>query len=205
MDLSEEKYPLFEMDTPEFKKYGDLFSIMLELDSVMKICRFLIKNVDNNKVDPLIKESMWTTAVIKYSRCFKSGKRFGLKKDVFSGLLGEPYKTHKFFMDMRDKHIAHSVNPYEQVNVGLFVDEKKKKIIGVGCLHGRLIISSKDGVTQLGMLAKHIIIKLKERFEEIGKELEVFNSSIPVEEILKRPRQNFVVACPDQANVPRGN
>jgi len=51
--------------------------------------------------------------LIKYARCFATGKRFGLSKDVFQNLQGEPFKAHQFYIDLRNKHIAHSANPID--------------------------------------------------------------------------------------------
>lgn len=141
--------PIVEINFDEAKILADLGAIVQNLGSTIKICSRLKKMLKEGSEDSLLIESLWTTALIKYSRCFKSGKRFGLDESILDGLKGEPHKVHKLYLNMRDKHIAHSVNPFEQMQVGLILspkDSHEKKVVGVATLSMRHIVSDVEGV-----------------------------------------------------------
>ena len=149
--------PIAKVDFPDAQKLADLATIIQDLRAIMQTCSRLKGLLDENSKDSILIESLWVSALIKYARCFASGKRFGLSKDIYQKLQGEPIKAHQFYIDLRNKHIAHSVNPFEQMEVGLVLsstNESDKKIIGVSTLAMRHIVSDKEGVNQLGLLSK---------------------------------------------------
>ena len=194
------------VDYEEAKKLADLGAIVQDLGFTMKTCSRLKKLLKEDSQDSLLIESMWTAALIRYARCFATGKRFGLSESIFDGLIGEPHKVHKMYMDLRDKHIAHSVNPFEQMAVGLVLSTEsshERKIMGVATMSMRHICSDVEGVHQLGLLSK----VLKEKVIEIAKEYEKKTldkgKSITLEVLYKLPRLRMVAPGPELTNKPR--
>jgi hypothetical protein len=51
--------------------------------------------------------------LVRYARPFKSGVRHKLGADIPAGLDAEQMRLHGKFIAWPDKHIAHSVNPFE--------------------------------------------------------------------------------------------
>ena len=155
--------PIAKVDYEEAKKLAELGAIVQDLGFTMKTCSRLKKLLNEKSQDSLLIESMWTAALIRYARCFATGKRFGLSESIFDGLIGEPHKVHKMYIDLRDKHIAHSVNPFEQMAVGLVLSPQsshERKIIGVATMSMRHICSDVEGVHQLGLLSKVLLQKV---------------------------------------------
>jgi len=198
--------PIAVIDFKEAKMLADLGSIIQDLRSTMLICSRLKKMLNDKSCDNLLVESFWTTALIKYARCFKSGKRFGLDISIFDDLNGEPHKVHQLYMNMRNKHIAHSVNPFEQMQVGLVLTPKEnieKQVIGVVTLAMRHLVSNIDGIHQLGLLSKVILKKLCKIAKNYEKKTLDKGKTIPIDELYKRVRPQLKAVGPDKSGKPR--
>ena len=204
--MKSEDYPIATVDFEEAQKLADLGAILQDLKFTMATCLKLENRINEQSDDSLLIESLWTAALIRYARCFATGKRYGLDETIFEGLEGEPIKTHKFYIDLRSKHIAHSVNPFEQMEVGLMLSpktQKNKEIIGVATLSMRQITLNEQGVHQLGLLSKALVEKVAElgkRYE--GKVLEK-GKKIPIEELYSRARPRLTAPGPDLASLAR--
>lgn len=59
-------------------------------------------------------EAIGSAAVIAYARCFSGGKRYSLPKSTLLKAPSELRDFHGYVLDVRDKHIAHSVNVFEE-------------------------------------------------------------------------------------------
>jgi len=198
--------PVAKVDFDEAKILSDLGAIAQDLGSTMKICSRLKKMLKEESQDSLLIESFWTTALIKYARCFKSGKRFGLDESILDGLKGEPHKVHKLYLDMRDKHIAHSVNPFEQMQVGLVLspkDSSEKKVVGVATLSMRHIVPDVEGVHQLGLLSKVLLEKVCEIAKQYENKTLEKGKTIPIDDLYKRARPCITVPGPEESDKPR--
>jgi hypothetical protein len=71
------------------------------------------------------KAALFEAGVITYGRCFNSGARTQLSKNIFRGPLASAKKTHETLMEIRNKHVAHSELKMERSIVGCtLVDDK---------------------------------------------------------------------------------
>lgn len=202
----ENENPIARVDFDEAKMLADFGAIAQDLGSIMEICSRLKKMLKEGVQDNLLVESFWTTALIKYARCFKSGKRFGLNESLLNGLKGEPHKVHKIYLDMRDKHIAHSVNPFEQMQVGLVLspeDSNEKKVIGVATLSIRHMVSDVEGVHQLGLLSKVLLEKVCEIAKQYENKTLEKGKTMPIDELYKYPRIRITAPGPEESDRPR--
>ena len=198
--------PIARVDFDEAKRLADLGAIVQDLGSIMKICSRLKKMLKEKSQDSLLIESLWTTALIKYARCFKSGKRFGLDESILDGLKGEPHKVHKLYLDMRDKHIAHSVNPFEQMQVGLVLspkDSNEKKVVGVATLSMRHMVTDVEGVHQLGLLSKVLLEKVCDIAKQYENKALERGKTIPIDDLYKRARPCITAPGPEESDKPR--
>ncbi len=206
MTEKSKEFPIAKVDFPHAQKLADLAAIIQDLRAIMQTCSRFKGLLDENSKDSILIESLWVSALIKYARCFASGKRFGLSKDIYQKLQGEPIKAHQFYIDLRNKHIAHSVNPFEQMEVGLVLssaNELEKKIIGVSTLAIRHIVSDKEGVNQLGLLSKIAQDKICSVAKNTEKKVLEEGEKIPIDELYEIARPRLVAPGPDLANKPR--
>ncbi|MDD5551600.1 MAG: hypothetical protein PHI88_00325 [Candidatus Pacebacteria bacterium] len=198
--------PIVKVDYEEAKKLADLGAIVQDLSFVMKTCSRLERLLKEKSKDSLLIENMWTAVLIRYARCFADGKRFGLSESIFDNLNGEPHKAHKFYLDLRDKHIAHSVNPFEQVAVGLILSPQNiesKKIIKVVTMTMRHMITDIEGVHQLGCLAKVLLEEACNIAKQYEKEILKKAKSIPIDGLYNYPRLRMIAPGPESADKPR--
>ena len=198
--------PIAKVDYEEAKKLADLGAIVQDLGFTMKTCSRLKKLLKEKSQDSILIESMWTAALIRYTRCFARGKRFGLTESIFDGLKGEPHKVHKMYIDLRNKHIAHSVSPFEQMEVGLILSPKnshERKIIGVATMSMRHISPDVEGVHQLGLLAKVLLKKVCELAKQHEEKTLEAGRTIPIDDLYKRARPRMVAPGPELTNKPR--
>ena len=195
-----------QVDYKESRKLADLCSILQDLTLTTETCKRLMQLLKDDSQDPVLVESFWTAALIRYVRCFTSGKRYGLSEGIFEDLPGDAIEVHEFYKNLRDKHTAHSVNPYEQLKVCLILSPKdsgEKKVIGVAKLSMRLICTTVEGVEQLGRLATVLgkkVATLAKEYED--KVLEV-GKSLPIDELYSRARITTVAPGPKDSGKPR--
>jgi hypothetical protein len=206
--MGEQPEQLFIADVkfPEAKRLADLASILRDLQATVETCKRIIALLESDEEDPILLEGLWSTALVRYVRCFAFGKRYGLSEEVFEGLQGDPIGTHRWYKNMRDKHVAHSVNPYEQVRVGVVLspeESKERKVLGVSILAGTYICPDKKGVEQLGMLAAVLIKKIGELGKECESQVVEVAKTIPIDQLYNRATSRFVAPGPEEAGEPR--
>lgn len=207
-DNKQEQLFIANVDFPEAKRLADIASILRDLQATRETCNRVMQLLDESDQDPILLEGLWSAALVRYVRCFASGKRYGLSEDVFEGLQVDPVGTHQWYKNLRDKHVAHSVNPYEQVRVGIVLspeESQDRKILGTSTLAGAFICPDREGVKQLGMLAT-VLLK---RVAQMGKECEAkvldIAKQMPLDELYSRATSRFVAPGPDKAGTARND
>ncbi|MBA3528207.1 MAG: hypothetical protein H0X71_09285 [Rubrobacter sp.] len=68
---------------------------------------------ETDRSHDIITRSLWESSLVTYARCFGTGKRVRLDASVFDGQPEGALRWHKYFKDTRNKHVSHSVNPFE--------------------------------------------------------------------------------------------
>ena len=185
------------------KTHADLFSVMQDLMAVMKTCSSLKKILQDGSKDGVLIQNLWTAALIRYARCFASGKRFKLNISLLKNLEGEPVKVHELYINLRNKHIAHSVNPFEQYEDGIIIDDKQKKVVAVSTLGMTLIALEEKGIHQLGLLSNVFYKEAKRQYDIITEQMLSLLSQIPLEILsTKKPLRIYAPGSED-AHVAR--
>lgn len=201
----EETY-VVQAEYEEALKLADVYSILQELKSVMETCTRLRQLLKAEQKDWLLIESLWTAALIRYSRCYASGKRHGLSEDIYKDLPGDAVGVHRLYENLRNKHIAHSVNPFEQVKVGLILsseNSQEKKVMEVSPFLMKLVPTTDDDVRQLGALVKVLVNKLMKNGEQYEEEALRVGRSLPIDELYSLPRLRTVASEPNDAGEAR--
>ena len=171
--------------------------IQRDLTDVVAACNRMLEALKAAEVDELVCASLWTHALIKYARCFPkdSGKRPPLRRDLFAkhprGDQPDLQKSHKYFLDYRSKHIAHSVNAFEQAAAGVLVsgpDERSKQVFDVGVLEYRVPYSMPPVITKLRELASGFLTVVEDEKASWSAALMSELKALPFAEIYKLPR-----------------
>ena len=119
----------------EAKESEDYHGIYRDLEFVVSVTRqlraALLQQGDTSGDAPsptsaadYVLRSLWIAALVTYARCFHEGKRRWLNESVFEGQTEDILTYHRYFRDTRDKHVAHSVNPFEIHATGINVVDR---------------------------------------------------------------------------------
>jgi len=200
---AEEPMPLKRMNTPTAKKLEGLVSMHQDLRYVMQLTHAAVELITNKDCsDNLLLQTYWSAALNAYARPFKDGVRQEqLKPDIFSGISGAP-ETHDYFMKQRDKLIAHSVNPFEEVGVGVFVSPEGK-VVGTGELAAQLVATSVEGFRDLNQMAKIGTEDLMKKIEKQRELLVAEASKMSPNELRKLENVRFTAPEPSRAGDSR--
>ena len=197
-----------KVDYEEARILADSALVLQDLTFTANVLKRLRQLLKDRSKDRVLVESLWTSALITYARCFSTGKRLGLSEDIFKNkkLKGDPLGCHRYYVNLRNKHIAHSVNPFEQVTVDLELskpDSTKREVLGVGVLSLKLICTDIEGVETLLRLVLVAKEEVRKRYEEYeAKTLEV-GKSLPLDILYSKARSRITAPGPDDAEKAR--
>lgn len=137
-------------------------------------------------VDFIDWEALSTAACIAYARCFVSGVRQSLDATLLNSAESELLSTHEFVLNFRNKHIAHSVNSYEENSVTVQVDDSflsSAEIVSVVPNHSHQPGFNFEDPVKLKQLANWWLIKVREEIHiEIETVLRLVKAT-PIEQI----------------------
>ena len=97
-------------------------------------------------------------ALVTYGRCFHRGKRTWLDESLFEGEAEGVLEWHRYFRNTRDKHVAHSVSPFEINVTGVEVadeDTDGPRVKGVVTMHAPRVGEQPETVGYLEWLANY--------------------------------------------------
>lgn len=117
------------LDSPAALALADLAAMLDELQTVLRCCDRLLTELDdaNGEADDLVLESVWTTALLSYQRCFADGRSGqGLTEDDVKALplQGEVGEWHQVLRQLREHYADAAANPRERFSVGASQDSR---------------------------------------------------------------------------------
>jgi hypothetical protein len=112
-----------EADGPEAEALADAGGELMDLRFVEDALSALLNSwpqADQVGPDTTEARALWVASIVWYARSFKGGVRgSGVAAKLIPALSDESRATHAYALALRDKHMAHSVNVFEQVRVGV--------------------------------------------------------------------------------------
>lgn len=157
-----------QLATPGALGLADLVAIFDDLQFTLKCCERLVAELAHPRVDAVLVEALWVSALNAYARCFRTGDRgMGLTAADIEAteVPGEVAEWHALLGRIRDFSIDGPVNPRETYSVGVSQSE-------AGEASGVVITSAVrplvDDVTvrQTGRLAFELSRLVDERIKE---------------------------------------
>lgn len=182
-----------------------LKSIHYDLQSTIQLCEFFdaqCAQAANGYAGSEITDAFSTSILVRYSRAFVSGVRRGLGEEALAILTSEQRKNHERLRAFRDKHVAHSVNAFEDTKIqARYCLERVEQegITGVSAAHYRVVgISSKD-VSDTIELCNSFLAYVNEEIQKEQRRVLSFLRAMPVSEVLLRPSDPIMV--PDHSKI----
>lgn len=111
-----------QLTTPGALGLADLVAIFDDLQFTLKCCERLVAELAHPRVDAVVVEALWVSALNSYARCFRTGDRgMGLTLDDVKAteVPGEVAEWHALLGRIRDFSIDGPVNPRETYSVGV--------------------------------------------------------------------------------------
>jgi hypothetical protein len=188
-------YPNF----PEAARLAALVGVQDDLEQVLSYCGELEKQIAANYRDYYLWEALAHAAAVAYARCFGTGVCPPLPVAELGAASAEIREIHEFIMDLRNKHIAHSVNVFEENRViakVLFTDMMPTRVENVEFESVRFMPISELEVARIRAAAEWWLSYAKSSIEaERHKVLQLFRA-LPLDSILafdKEPSSSFFI------------
>jgi hypothetical protein len=188
--------PIAELKSTKAKELADRSAIFQDLTFCAACCDRAIENLRATSQDTILIRALWTAALVAYARCFTTGIRFGLTSDLFDHFDGQPRETHEYYLDLRNKHIAHSVNPFEQIVIGAVLsapDAATKSVEGIATLIGTNISESAESIEQLRTLATTALKYIARTGKDLSAEVLEEAKALPIGDLYKRATPRVTV------------
>lgn len=152
----------------EANRLAGLHGVLIDLEWTACVCQRLLTLLEKPQHDSLLVEALSSAALVRYARCFAKGVRRSLPADIIAHLSTEENKDHNYFVNVRDKHIAHSVNPYEDNCVTTLVPHELPpdwRIKRIGFHQDRVVSLGSTETKRLCSLVKRVTEYVKAQIE----------------------------------------
>lgn len=152
--------------------------------------------------DDVLMLGLWSAALIAYRRCFNIGVRGGFTEEVF-GDREDVLNQHRYFLHIRGKHIAHSVNPFEMSTTGIGVRDLQTEtpdVFSAVTMHRTKAMERTSTISYLGELSTWLRTIAGQRRDKVLREVLRKAQSLTNEEIRRldplqdTPKQGYEVA-----------
>lgn len=174
------------IDIEDSKLLSSLHSMVVDLNNILITCEKALEMTDSHE-DQILIDAIGTASVIKYMRCFHSGKRSSLSVKDLSSFTEEELEVHQYIKALRDKHVAHSVSEYEQhqIKANLEYDGKKRLPFRHLLPSSQRVMLSKKNIWALQQLVKKVLDILHKKIVVEETHLIEKMNELPEEEVLK--------------------
>jgi hypothetical protein len=149
---------------PEAQEYADMIGIQYDLRVTSEYCDRIQVLQEATPEDVLLLEGLTHAAVMRYCRAFSPGTRFHLDRDILDGLPQAQLDDHDFFKSLRDKFMAHPVNPFEENSVYAQVNKGANgniEIPNVQSHHLRMLFLNPNEIQNLRVLAVAVLKRVE--------------------------------------------
>lgn len=204
LHLWQQGFITVEVKSELARELADWTLIDRDLKAIVEACDRLVIEASREPPDELVCSALWSHAVIKYGRCFGPGDRTFAKMEPL--IREELRELHNWFSDLRNKHVAHSFNIFEQAAVGLVLsapDEDERRIYDVGVLDCAATYPTDDQkIGDLRRLAADLLDAISEKAAELYSAIRAEQESRPIEEFYA-PDQKQLYLLVDLSNPGR--
>ena len=171
----------------EAKTLADLTSTEQDLHTAREFAELYLAEYRKPQYQPNLPEALMVATIIRYAPPLKGGVRLPLPPaEAF--LTKEQITKHQYFLNMRDKYIAHSVNAFEENQpVARYWVERvdTEGITAIECMHARVVgLSEQDGRDIIELADAWLEYVQQKLREEKAKLLEIVRR-MPLEKYLR--------------------
>jgi hypothetical protein len=170
-------------------KLGDLALHALDL----RFAADCLAAINEGPTD-FMQDVLWRSAILHYTKCFSSGVRRALKQGpIYKDEVPEALEAWKWFLDLRNKHVAHDVSAFNTTEVGAVVNDptESHKIAKVACAIFRVVTLDNGAFGNLDLLIRRarewVDLEQDQLCDAITVDLEKENH----ESLMRRPNLQY--------------
>lgn len=176
-------------DRPESERLADLTGIDNDLEATSEICDLLAAQLNEPPQHFRILDALTTAVLIRYARSFAKGVRHRLPSELITDLPLEQCDDHKWFIELRSKYVAHSVNSFEENEVHIYlvpVDRGPREISSVSVQENRLGSLGLEDIERLKYLVKAVRLKVAKMLDDERESVLRFAKSLPADQFYEQ-------------------
>ncbi|WP_415817169.1 hypothetical protein [Bordetella tumbae] len=114
--------------------------------------------------------ALYTQFLVSYVRSFASGRRKGLREDIFTDR--ELLAIHRELKGVRDRHIAHPVSDHEQCVVLAAVPEpSRNELVGLGVRYWFFVADAPEKLSEYRRPLEFALSHVNAEAERLGDQL----------------------------------
>jgi len=177
------------LDLPEAQLLSDLYGIIKDLDSVSEFCQRLVEAWGAEPPDFHLLDAISTACVVRYCRCFEGGVRFKLHPDSVKAVDPRFTEFHDYLFSLRQKHLSHSVNEFEENCVAVSVAEPPSppEVKGIAVVGGRVAGLDRRTASNLQELVKKLRQAASVEYDTEEDKLKAIVDNIPIDDVYRLP------------------
>lgn len=187
-----------DLDIPEGARLADLNGVSSDLESAREMAQSLLKEMESDSTNWQLVEPYSIAIVVKYSRAFVTGVRDRLGEEELSGLSIEQRTAHDRLRAYRDKHVAHSVNAFEEnVPRAYYCAERVQEegITSISCGHGRVASLSSADLYNVVELTTLLLNHVNSLMSQEKERLLAIVRSMPLDSVLSGGQKAFAIGA----------
>jgi hypothetical protein len=195
-----------DFDRPETQRLADLTGIANDLEATEEICDLLRENLQKLPSSGRILEALSSAALVRYARAFVSGVRTPTPKSVVEDLPEALRKDHGWFIELRHKYVAHSVNTFEENQVVVYLVPEERGPKGVSTVEvqqRRLLSLGLDDTERLKNLASEVRARVAALIVQERQKVLEFARALPADDFYKQLDPPLKVATPKDVDKSR--
>lgn len=183
---------------PEAQRFADLTGIKYDLSTALEIASKLLAKQSDTQKDYALLDALTAALVVRYCRPFVTGVRSPLgKNETEAALDNQQVEMHEWMRKMRDKHIAHSVNTFEESQpVARFCLETIgiEGVYSVECNHARTITLDTRKCRQIIEMINLLLTHVEKLIEHEKALVLAIVRKIPVDQLLRQRKNDAMMS-----------
>jgi len=185
-------YVFTDVNLREAQLYADYVSIEHDLSRTRDFVAMVLQEQRNAQPNWSLLGALMVAVIVQYARPFSGDQRArtGEKRELI--LSPEQLEAHQYYLAIRSKFIAHSVNAFEDNQpVAYYVaEEPEQGVTSISCQHRRVAALAEADLETIDELAGAWLTYVRQRRETEQAALLEIVQQIPLEDLLKEPQSD---------------
>jgi hypothetical protein len=174
------------LNVKEAQLLADLTGVLNDLQATVSICDLLMNELQKSQPEWRLLDALSAAALVRYARSFTKGVRAKVPVAALSCLCPDLLKFHKWFIDLRDKYVAHSVNAFEENQVVAYLvpaERGPKGVASISVQQTRLASLGGSDIKKLKEICGGLQIYISKLVEEERSKVLELAKKIPVDQL----------------------